>query len=588
VARFSFRNAQAASQKADALRRSGYQVTQRATKFTLRLKRVQIGPYPTIADVKRIEAHLESHGIAAFVVHNPPANGYTVAAGAFRKEGNAERRLHQLQQLGFSSVSVVPRDVTRTRYLVTGVSKPASATGTHEAGNSAKKATEQSQVMVFGPPPAPYPGSAQGNTGKTSANAGKFRIGLDNARVEAGALTDSYQQVNSSDYAHLAAGARWRPTEHWTYRISGRIDGYLQTGSPNLKYARVDYGDSYIRYRSANMRITAGAQTVIWGRVDEIPPTDRLSVQDATRATLDPLQERRRAVPTLRVEDFQGAYKLDALWVPWFRPAELADKRSIWSPVDKTEGRLLGIPNSPGLAYLVKNGSFAGDNHGEGGYGIRLSHDGERLDYAVTVERARRSLPYYQLNRATWHTLLATNNPGAALAAANGDTFIARHPMSWVFGGDVGFQTLNATWRFEAAYLQREPATTTDFRMITTNAIDWVAGVEFYPGDSNARVNLQVAGHRLIAAPSVLDLTQHYAFNGSIEDTFSHERWRAKLRFWLGLDKKDIYLNPEIAYIGWEPNEFYIGAHYFDGAERTIDGFYQNDSLIVVGWRARY
>jgi len=60
------------------------------------------------------------------------------------------------------------------------------------------------------------------------------------------------------------------------------------------------------------------------------------------------------------------------------------------------------------------------------------------------------------------------------------------------------------------------------------------------------------------------------------------------VRFFAGLDKEDIYLNPEIAYVGWEPHEFYVEAHYFDGDEGTLGGFHQDHSLVTVGWRSTF
>ena len=65
-------------------------------------------------------------------------------------------------------------------------------------------------------------------------------------------------------------------------------------------------------------------------------------------------------------------------------------------------------------------------------------------------------------------------------------------------------------------------------------------------------------------------------------------RWRARLRFSFGLDKEDVYLNPELAYVGWEPIEMYIAGHYFAGAQDTVGGYHQDHDLITLGWRTKY
>ncbi len=443
------------------------------------------------------------------------------------------------------------------------------------------------QVLVFGAPTDPLT-SYGGVRARPEAQPGSFHFGLDELRLEGGWLTKGDQPVDGSHYAHASASMDWRPSSAWEFRAGARLDGYRQTGDPHFTDGDADYDETYIRYRGDKFRVTAGAQKVIWGRVDEVPPNDRLSVQDARRFLLDSLQDRRLAVPALRLETFHSGFKTDLMWVPEFRAAELPTVDSIWSPVDKRDGRLIGIEQNPVLAALVKGGTFDEDEHGSGGAGLRLSRAGEGFDYAVTVQRARQSLPYYELDPAARAALIATANPAAALAAANGATFTARHPYTWSFGGDVGFESHGATWRFETAYLTDVPVTTTDLRMETVKGIDWVAGVEFYPGDANARVNLQLVGHHLLDAPAVLDRENVYSLNGAIEDVFGHSKWRAKMRFSVGLNEHDVYVNPEIAYLAMEPHEFYIGAHYFAGDQQTFGGFHENHDLITVGWRAHF
>jgi hypothetical protein len=61
-----------------------------------------------------------------------------------------------------------------------------------------------------------------------------------------------------------------------------------------------------------------------------------------------------------------------------------------------------------------------------------------------------------------------------------------------------------------------------------------------------------------------------------------------RLRYFVGLDVQDLYLNPQIAFVGFEPHEIYLAYHYFDGAEQTLGGFYQQNDLVTLGWRMRF
>jgi len=426
-------------------------------------------------------------------------------------------------------------------------------------------------------------------TDKLRYSNGDFSIGLDKARLEYGNLYQSKSSVNTSNYGHLAIAGEWNPDPAWEVQFAGRLDWYDQTGSPDDNDLELDYGDSFVRYRGENYRLTAGTQTIIWGRIDELPPTDRISRADISRGILDPLEERRRAMPVMRFEGFQEGYKLDAVWIPDFRKAALADKDSIWYPVNQTNGTILGFESNPALKSLVQQGSISDSApSGDGGFGLRLSETGQKIDYAATVQYVRQSTPYFQLDPSVRNAIANGADTATAIAAGNGATFRARYPRSWVIGGDAGFEALSATWRFEAAWLSDTPVTRKDLRFDTVNSVNWAAGAQFYPGDSDVRVNLQITGINLIDAPAVLDRTHIYNFNGSIQNEFGNNRWQAKTRFFLGLDQKDIYINPEISFIGWEPHELYAGIHYFNGEEDTIGGFWENNSLLTLGWRSQF
>jgi hypothetical protein len=83
-------------------------------------------------------------------------------------------------------------------------------------------------------------------------------------------------------------------------------------------------------------------------------------------------------------------------------------------------------------------------------------------------------------------------------------------------------------------------------------------------------------------------LKEYYGANGEIETSFGQGRWRAGMRFRSGFNVKDVYLSPKLNYVGWEPHERYVAAHYFDGEARTLGGFHQNHSLITLGLRSKF
>lgn len=400
------------------------------------------------------------------------------------------------------------------------------------------------------------------------AGGSDLSLSVDDVRLEYGHQLEDAAADNQL-YANLAVSLNWRPHPEWELQLAGRVDGYDQGGSNEWSDLRADYGDSYVRYRGDGIRLTAGAQTLIWGRMDEVPLSDRVSTADLTRFVLDRLEDRRRSTPMLRAEADVGEGKLDLVWLYDFRPAELPDQDSIWYPIDRVNGRILGVKSSDIPPALVQVATIdESEPDGDGGFGARYTASPYFGDIGLTIAHTRRSTPYYRL--------------------AGPATFKTEYPRSWALGADTAVDAMGVTWRAEVVYTSDNPVTRRDLSFDTIEGIEWGMGVEMHPGDGDTRVNLQLVGSNLIDPGAVFDRTEAYSFNGEVDVPFDRERWRASLNFLVGLDQKDIYLNPEISFLGWEPHEFYLALHYFEGDEQTLTGFHEDHSLITLGWRAAF
>lgn len=412
------------------------------------------------------------------------------------------------------------------------------------------------------PPPA-----ARSRTPGARGFQPSFKVGIDDLLLEAGGLpdapeADTYSTLRTSIYA------LWQPSRDWEFRVGARLDGMTQDGgSANHREMLADTSDTYVRYRSGNARLTLGAQTIIWGRADEIPLADRVSRADLTRFVLDDLPDRRRAQLAARWEQTMGAYKLDAVWLPVFRGAQLPDVASVWSPINRTSRRIIGI--DPALTTWVNAAHINEDEHGSGGGALRLTKTGAPFDYGITLARTRQSLPYYRVDL-----------PNLALTAV--------HPFNNFIGTDLELVSGGLTWRMEFGYTDNVPMTLSNTTMDATHALDWIGALEFFPGGGDTRVNLQLVAHALQTDRSILEVKEYYGANGEIETNFSQGRWKAGLRFANGFNVRDLYLSPKLSYVGWEPHELYVAAHYFDGEARTLGGFHEDHSLITMGLRTKF
>ena len=432
---------------------------------------------------------------------------------------------------------------------------------TQTEASPAEVAPQASSADDLPPPTAPRR--------KTTARGFKpvLKVGVDDLLLEAGGLPDAPE---ADTYSTLRASAYvlWQPSREWEFRAGARLDGMAQNGGlSDHNEMLADYTDTYVRYRNGDTRLTLGAQTIIWGRADEIPLADRVSRADLTRFVLDDLPDRRRAQLAARWEQSFGDYKLDAVWLPLFRAAQLPDVASVWSPVNRTTGQVIGI--DPALTGWVSGARIDEDEHGSGGGAIRLTRTGAPFDFGVTVARTRQSLPYYQVDLPTL-------------------SLTAVHPFNTFVGADMELVSGGLTWRMELGYTDDVPVTLPTTAMDKTHALDWVGALEFFPGGKDTRINLQLVAHALQTDHSILELKEYYGANGEIETTFAQGRWKAGMRFSGGFNVQDLYLSPKLSYVGWEPHELYVAAHYFDGEERTLGGFHQDHSLFTLGLRTKF
>lgn len=395
-----------------------------------------------------------------------------------------------------------------------------------------------------------------------------LRVGMENVLAEVGSVTGP-SAVNGAWTLRGSPFVLWQPDRQWEVRLGVMADGHGQTGSPQFTRWRGDVAETYVRWRRGDTRLTVGAQNILWGRVDAVPVIDRVSRVDLTRLLLDDLPERRRAQWALRWEQNWDDLKLDTVVLPAFRGAELPQLESIWSPINRSSGRVFGVPAQPQLAALARSAEVRQDDGGYGGAALRLTRTGESFDLGVTLGRTRQSLPYYVMD----------------FQAA---TMTAVHPFVRFTAIDAEVVWAGATWRMELASSRGVPMTSMAASRVDANVTEWVGAVEFFPGGKSTRVNLQLQARRAKTDVPVLELRRYVGLNGEIETTFAQAGWKLGLQFASGLSVHDLYLGPRLTFTGWEPHEIYLAVHQFKGNERTLGGFYADHDYVALGWKTRF
>lgn len=406
--------------------------------------------------------------------------------------------------------------------------------------------------------------------------------------VKAGFMFNDEAPADVTTHESIKPEIEWSIDDGWMAKASYDIDYFSENGSEDFSNLDLRYNEIYVKHTGDNYALTLGSQKVVWGSVDDTKPTDQLGAQDLRTFILNDYEDRREAVPALRGEYYAGDYKLDGLFVFSLRESEMADTDSAWSFIDTSRDRIAGIDIDPSLTSVLNNASIGEDNDGIGGGGVRVSRKGQHADAALTVQRARRTLPYYEVNPQIISSLRSGASVATALASSSGDIVTETHPWTWVVGGDIAVPIGRTVIRAEGAWLSDVPVYKTDLSKDFVDSFLMVAGAEMYPGDGDLQIILQASAQILSGANNTLDRKEVYAVNGTIENEFFQGVWVAGIDYAFGLNKKDIYLNPGVTYKGIDNHEIFLEGHYFEGAPDTLGDYFHHNSIVMAGWKYHF
>jgi hypothetical protein len=143
-------------------------------------------------------------------------------------------------------------------------------------------------------------------------------------RLDAGySLRPAYwsSDRNAEDQRDFSAGSIWlraqpRLSQSWTAKVEGWVQGQSFQGGGSH---REELREAYASVASDDLELRVGRQIVVWGRADQLNPTDNLSSRDFT-LLFPELDETRRGNGMVRLTRPFGGYTFSAYWLPEFRP----------------------------------------------------------------------------------------------------------------------------------------------------------------------------------------------------------------------------------------------------------------------------
>lgn len=299
--------------------------------------------------------------------------------------------------------------------------------------------------------------------------------------------------------ARLFAEETLAPGERLKIHLAGFVEGLVadRNRGETADDLIVRPQEAYIEFGGSRADFRAGYSRVVWGRLDEIQPTDVVNPLDLARFFFEGRSEARMPVAMARGRLFFGERAtIDALIVPEFRRGTFDQLDEDTSPFNLEADRVvcLGIGLCPPLETEVLEPTVAFRNLQGGG---RVSVTTGRVDWAVAAWRGFDSFGTYEVL------------PPDPLALTQTLRAIRRFPRMTMIGGD--FETTTGKWalRGEVAAFEGE--------------IDRVdAGLGF---DRRAG-SYHVSGTVLVQHQEEADTSTSLV--ASAERTFARERYRTR------------------------------------------------------------
>jgi uncharacterized protein len=273
--------------------------------------------------------------------------------------------------------------------------------------------------------------------------------------------------------------------------------------------------DASIHLRGSAADLLAGFSRVVWGRLDELQPTDVINPLDVSRFFFEGRSEARLPVAMVRGRLFFGdRATIEGVYVPFFRKGrfdQLKEDRSPFNIAADLEDSIgvclaIGCPTLPAVIVDDTPPMSAGSAQG----GVRVGGTVSRVDWSVSAYRGLEPFGLVEL-------MSAPPFPGGPV------TLRRTYPRFTMIGGD--FETARGEWglRGEVAAFVEDNAQTRDLRVASGDSVDAGIGIDRKAGDY--RVSGTVLVHREnVDAPGPASLRTDVSFIASADRSFSREK----------------------------------------------------------------
>ena len=215
-----------------------------------------------------------------------------------------------------------------------------------------------------------------------------------------------------------------------------RRDGHLQIREATVAWA----GEAF--------EVRAGLGTIVWGRLDEVQPTDVINPLDASKYLLEGRSEARLPVAHARIRWFAGERAtLEGVWVPSFTRGryDVLDEASSPFNLLNDARRCVPGPSCPVVRWFQRDEPARTLGASQGGARVNVTTG--RVDWALALYRGYPG--FGRISVIPVGVLVPEGTPPPVVPT--GVVVRERFPRFTMFGGD--FETVRGdwAWRGEAA-----------------------------------------------------------------------------------------------------------------------------------------
>jgi hypothetical protein len=236
----------------------------------------------------------------------------------------------------------------------------------------------------------------------------------------------------------------------WRLRGAVLAEGLAADRDRTRRDGHLQIREATVAWSSDAFDVRAGVGTIVWGRLDEVQPTDVINPIDASKYLLDGRAEARLPVPHLRARWFAGEKAtVEAVWVPVFTRGryDVLDEASSPFNLLADAGRCPPSRACPSVASFQRNEPPATIGTSQGG--ARLSATTGRVDWALAFYSGHPG--FGRLSVLPVGILVPVGTPPPPLPP-DSVVVLERYPRFTMIGGDA--ETVRGAWsiRGEAAF----------------------------------------------------------------------------------------------------------------------------------------